>query len=240
MFGDDPLFLAILDEPSNAIRRSVYADWLQERGDPRGDYLRLLLELQALSEGDPRIAEIEARLRLLRPSVDRHWVAIIHDLDGLVREVQTIRLRISTYGPAPKQYTGATKVLGRVGAVLLIKYAGWQDTGREKTRHSYYYLRRPPGARARNPSITVEVPTDAAIERLAVCFRQSGEKTVTRNLEPWTSAYQEKDGVEGQDGPIRGAASLKVELSGCWSVSLAWKAGEEHPVWSRMDRYVEP
>jgi uncharacterized protein (TIGR02996 family) len=238
MFSDEPLFLAILDDPDDPLRRSVYADWLEEHGDPRGDYLCLLLEQHALPQGGPRSAAIVSRLRSLRPSLDRHWVALLHDFDARIREVQTIRLRISTYGSAPKPYNGATMVL-RSGAPVLTKLAGWQDAGRKDTGQSYFYLRRPPGARARNPVITVEVPTDAAIEQLAATVRQAGKKTLKMSLDPWEIKYQEKESVKRQSDRIRGAASLEVDLGGYWTVTLDWKAGAESPAWSRVDRYVE-
>jgi hypothetical protein len=110
---------------------------------------------------------------------------------------------------------------------------------KEGDGQAYAYLRRPPGARARNPVITVEVPTDAAIEQLAAVVRQSGKKKWTMIRGPWEITYQEEDSVEGPSGPIRVAASLEVDLKGYWCVNLDWKAGEESVDWSRVDRYVE-
>jgi uncharacterized protein (TIGR02996 family) len=43
MGDDEPAFLAsIAARPADALTRLVYADWLDERADPRGEYLRLL------------------------------------------------------------------------------------------------------------------------------------------------------------------------------------------------------
>jgi uncharacterized protein (TIGR02996 family) len=36
---------AILTEPGEDIHRLVYADWLEDRNDPRGEFLRAVLEL---------------------------------------------------------------------------------------------------------------------------------------------------------------------------------------------------
>ena len=36
------LFAAICADPEDDASRLVYADWLDEQGDPRADYLRLL------------------------------------------------------------------------------------------------------------------------------------------------------------------------------------------------------
>ena len=61
--SDEAAFLAaIAAEPADDTRRLVYADWLDERGDPRGEYLRLELQLH----------EIPARLAVLLNEV-RGW-----------------------------------------------------------------------------------------------------------------------------------------------------------------------
>ena len=62
--NDDSGFLqAIRDNPDDDAHRLVYADWLQERGDPRGEDLRLECEL----------LRIRARLDELRLQVDQEW-----------------------------------------------------------------------------------------------------------------------------------------------------------------------
>ena len=60
-------------DPLDDMTRQVYADWLQERGDPRGDYLRLEIELAGLRDG-PRLGEREALGRQLREGVDPAWL----------------------------------------------------------------------------------------------------------------------------------------------------------------------
>jgi uncharacterized protein (TIGR02996 family) len=44
--------------------RDVYADWLEQRGDERGEYLRLEAQLHS----------IPMRLAVLRPTIDRTWL----------------------------------------------------------------------------------------------------------------------------------------------------------------------
>lgn len=56
---------AIIANPDDAEARSVYADWLDERGDPRGEYLRIEAQLNA---GPARVAELTATL-------DPAWLA---------------------------------------------------------------------------------------------------------------------------------------------------------------------
>jgi uncharacterized protein (TIGR02996 family) len=52
--SDDAGFLhAIRDNPADDTARPVYADWLDERDDPRGDFLRLHVALRSLPPDHP-------------------------------------------------------------------------------------------------------------------------------------------------------------------------------------------
>jgi uncharacterized protein (TIGR02996 family) len=54
-----PAFLqAIKEQPEDDTPRLVLADWLTERGDPRGDFLRLDVLRCQLPRGDPRRDEL--------------------------------------------------------------------------------------------------------------------------------------------------------------------------------------
>jgi uncharacterized protein (TIGR02996 family) len=45
--SDERAFLtAILEQPDDDARKLVYADWLEERGDPRAEYLRLTMKVR--------------------------------------------------------------------------------------------------------------------------------------------------------------------------------------------------
>jgi uncharacterized protein (TIGR02996 family) len=75
------LLQALLASPGDDTLRSVYADWLQERGDPRGDYLRFEMQLAHLSPASPEARELRARMVGLRPQLDRLWLAHIDQPD---------------------------------------------------------------------------------------------------------------------------------------------------------------
>ncbi len=64
---NDAFLRAVLAAPDDVLPRLVYADWLEERGDPRGPYLRL--EVEAIRGGD--FATARAAARSLAPL----WVA---------------------------------------------------------------------------------------------------------------------------------------------------------------------
>src|SRR5438093_4089128 len=50
---------AVLDRPDDDGPRLVFADWLEERGDPRGAFIRAQVELERLGEYDPRRPALE-------------------------------------------------------------------------------------------------------------------------------------------------------------------------------------
>jgi uncharacterized protein (TIGR02996 family) len=75
MSEEDGFIRAILAAPRDLSLRLVYADWLEERGDRRGEYLRLLAALDGLASGDAGGEECRERLRELEDEIDPHWVA---------------------------------------------------------------------------------------------------------------------------------------------------------------------
>jgi uncharacterized protein (TIGR02996 family) len=74
---EDRFLQAVLANPDDASIRLVYADWLEERGDPRGEFLRLEAALMYLPREDERWAGLAARLRQLRPTLAREWLTAL-------------------------------------------------------------------------------------------------------------------------------------------------------------------
>lgn len=76
MTDGEALLAAVLRNPGDAIAPLVYADWLEERGDSRAEYLRLLAGL-----GEPDAPECgggpRERLRELREALDPAWAGAI-------------------------------------------------------------------------------------------------------------------------------------------------------------------
>src|SRR5438874_10019999 len=65
MTTEEDLLRAILDDINDAPRRLVFADWLEERGDPRAEWVRIDCELARLGLKDDRRPALEARQRQL-------------------------------------------------------------------------------------------------------------------------------------------------------------------------------
>lgn len=72
----DVAFLrALADIPEDRNTWLVYADWLEDRGDPRAEFVRLVVARDALAEGHPDRAAADARLAALRAELDPRWLA---------------------------------------------------------------------------------------------------------------------------------------------------------------------
>src|SRR5690349_7085156 len=74
---DEPGFLAQLyAQPDDDTTRLVYADWLEERGDRRGTYLRKEVELAGLDEWSDGYRGREHELRVLREGLPPDWLEL--------------------------------------------------------------------------------------------------------------------------------------------------------------------
>jgi uncharacterized protein (TIGR02996 family) len=73
--AEDLVFLrAILDVPEDRNTWLIYADWLEDRSDPRAEFLRLMVARSLMSDDDPARPETEARLTQLRGELDSNWM----------------------------------------------------------------------------------------------------------------------------------------------------------------------
>jgi uncharacterized protein (TIGR02996 family) len=77
MLDDQEFIDAVLAKPQDDTIRLVYADWLDERGDVRGEFLRLSLERVRHTFGSRKYAEVSERLEVIRPQINPRWVDAI-------------------------------------------------------------------------------------------------------------------------------------------------------------------
>ena len=80
----EALLAAVLAHPEDDAPRLVYADWLSDRGDPRGEFISIQC---ALAVGTSRVAELQAQEASLLASYARQW------LHGLGDDVLRARFR---------------------------------------------------------------------------------------------------------------------------------------------------
>lgn len=83
--GEEDFVEAILAEPDSEAVALVYADWLEDRGDPRGEYLRLEIERLTLPVHSKRHTQVHERLHALRRAFDSRWA-----VDVAFRRIQTV------------------------------------------------------------------------------------------------------------------------------------------------------
>ncbi|MCI0461760.1 MAG: ribosomal protein L7/L12 [Gemmataceae bacterium] len=76
--NEDAAFIEALQaSPEDDALRLVYADWLEERGDERADYLRTVAALASMPEEDQRYPDLRSRLLGLCDRVDAEWRRLV-------------------------------------------------------------------------------------------------------------------------------------------------------------------
>jgi uncharacterized protein (TIGR02996 family) len=74
MTPDDAFLADIIARPDDDGLRLIYADYLDERNDPRGEFVRAQVELARLPEGDPRQDDLLVRERQLLDQHEQRWL----------------------------------------------------------------------------------------------------------------------------------------------------------------------
>src|SRR4051812_47076638 len=82
MKHDDAFLQAIIENPDDDTPRLVYADYLDERGDPRGEFIRVQIALARLPDDHPRREGLEARERGLLKTHEEEWAGRLKGLVG--------------------------------------------------------------------------------------------------------------------------------------------------------------
>jgi uncharacterized protein (TIGR02996 family) len=77
MIDEAALIQVILSTPHDDAPRLIYADWLEERGDCRGEYLRVQCQLARTWSYENQPASLLARAAELRRELDPAWLALM-------------------------------------------------------------------------------------------------------------------------------------------------------------------
>jgi uncharacterized protein (TIGR02996 family) len=75
----ESLLQEVLSHPEKDEPRLVFADWLEDQGDPRAEFIRLQCEIAQLPPTDDDVAEMQHRATLLLSEHEREWVGDIAD-----------------------------------------------------------------------------------------------------------------------------------------------------------------
>jgi uncharacterized protein (TIGR02996 family) len=89
MKDDDTFVQTILDNPGDESNRLIYADWLEEQGDPRAEFVRLDVALVTMPTRNKKYQQNRNRLIQLRKAMDSKWARVISfrkitTIEGLV------------------------------------------------------------------------------------------------------------------------------------------------------------
>jgi len=68
---------AVQAAPGDTELLLVYADWLEDRGDPRAEFLRVRVALGRLSPTEKQFQVLWTQLRRLRSRTDPSWLAVL-------------------------------------------------------------------------------------------------------------------------------------------------------------------
>src|SRR5262245_51741438 len=141
--GEEESFLvAISATPDDEALRLVYADWLEERGDVRSEYLRLLCSLATLPRRRTRKRKaLETRFEELRASIDPGWqisVALVFDRDAWRKVLSHHEKALGTircFDPAVRRKpVGVWRDVQAALLKLLVAYESATDAERRQMR----------------------------------------------------------------------------------------------------------
>jgi uncharacterized protein (TIGR02996 family) len=90
------LLQGLRDDPQDDTTRAVYADWLEEQGDMRAEFLRLQLAAKATAPDSSEREAAQQRLRELRPRLDHDWLQVVEPLALLGKLTQRAQIFLAT------------------------------------------------------------------------------------------------------------------------------------------------
>ena len=70
---EDAFLQAILERPDDDVPRLVFADWLEEQGNPRGTFIRLQCQRAKLTQYDPEWKQLLAQESALLKQFEAEW-----------------------------------------------------------------------------------------------------------------------------------------------------------------------
>jgi uncharacterized protein (TIGR02996 family) len=118
----DAFVQAILDDPDDDSLRLIYADWLEERGDPRGEFIRVQYALAGMDADDPRRPPLEARERALLKEHGAVWAG---PLPQLVKEYSFCRGFVGEVTLGAESFLERGAELFRLSPVQTVRLSGW-------------------------------------------------------------------------------------------------------------------
>jgi|GEM_PF-2514677 len=85
MNEDEAFIRAIREQPDDETARLVYADWLDDRGDPRGPYLRAEAEWVVLQPADEQYRPLFRHISQLAAKLNPAWFATVSRMGQIIQ-----------------------------------------------------------------------------------------------------------------------------------------------------------
>jgi uncharacterized protein (TIGR02996 family) len=120
----DAFVQAILDDPDDDSLRLIYADWLEERGDPRGEFIRVQYALAGMDADDPRRGPLEAREQTLLTEHAAGWAG---PLPGLVEKYTFGRGFVEKVTLDAQGFLERGRELFRLSPVQTVRLSRWHS-----------------------------------------------------------------------------------------------------------------
>jgi uncharacterized protein (TIGR02996 family) len=115
---EDAFLRTILEHPDDDMARLVFADWLEERGDPRGPFIRLQCQRAGLTHHDPGFKELLAQESALFKQHHAEWMKPVQ---RLVDEVEFRRGFIAHVGGTVERFLKNADRLLRLAPIQSVK-----------------------------------------------------------------------------------------------------------------------
>jgi uncharacterized protein (TIGR02996 family) len=118
MTPDDAFLADIIGHPDDDGLRLIYADYLDERGDPRGEFIRVQVELVSLPRDDPRRPALKVKERQLQQEHERKWAG---PLASLVQDWWFQRGFIEVVAMHARAFLGYAQLVFRLAPVCEVR-----------------------------------------------------------------------------------------------------------------------
>jgi uncharacterized protein (TIGR02996 family) len=118
--AEELAFLArIREQPDDDGPRLVFADWLDEKGDPRGQLIRVQCAVARLPENDPRRAEWSIQEQALLDKFRAGWIAA---LNGLAPECEYRRGLIESISVISSAFVDRGSEIHAIGSIRRVRF----------------------------------------------------------------------------------------------------------------------
>ncbi|QEG30043.1 hypothetical protein GobsT_48430 [Gemmata obscuriglobus] len=136
MAEDEPFIRALLAAPDDRTARLVYADWLDDRSDPRAEYLRLSARLTELPLGSDERQTARERMLTLQHEFPSWWLAVVgyravpqaSDRERIAKAASVLGRLVERTVNGRTVMTEAAAVSGLTGAgAVLESWSSWNN-----------------------------------------------------------------------------------------------------------------